>query len=513
MIYRFADCVLDTRRHVFERGGEERKIEPQVFDLLHVLAANSGELLTREALIEAVWNGLNVSDATISVRIGAARRAIGDSGKTQAVIETVARRGFRMIAEVAIELPGEPGAGTGGRSNKERRELPMLAVMPFEYQKTGPGDRFADGIVDEITAALSRVGAFDVIARQSAYAIAEQKLSVDAAAAQLGADYLVEGSVQRSGERVRINVDLVNAIGKRIWTARFDERLDDLFDLQDRIAASVTGQVAPSVRGAEIARVSYIPDRTAYHLVLAALPHFWVQSEDANERAIALLEQALIRSPDYGPALAYKAWAMAQKPTYMWSKDPRIDKAKALEIAERAALFAGEHAPSLVAIGAAISLTSGDVVRSRLLIDRALLIDPNNAWGWSRSGWTALYEGTPNLALEHFERAERLSPFDPLRFGFLLGRASCNSRLGNLEKAVELVREAMNANPGMNWAYRLLVGYLMLLGRTEEAKIAMTSFLNAYPHVSLDYLKAALPRRLGGAPPAYVDALAKLGMP
>ena len=399
---------------------------------------------------------------------------------------------------------------------KGRSRAPVLAVLAFTDLAGGGTDMFADGVVEEITGALSRVHEFDVIARQSAFALRDERLDVQEAAGRLGADYLVEGTVQRAGERVRISVQLVRGSdGHTLWSERFDDRFDDLFDLQDRITAQVAGQLSPSLRTAEIARAGTRPpaDRTAYELVLTALPHFWAHRKEDNARAIELLSAALARDPKYGPALAYKAWALAQQPVYMWSDDPQADHAAAARAINVAAMHVGDHAPSLVAVGAALALSSGDIPASRSAIDRALKLDPNNAWGWMRSGWTRTYEGEHETALVEFQRAEALSPLDPFRFNILLGRAVCHRRQGEFDRSVALIREGMRANPGITWAYRMLVGDLILAGRDDEAREAIATFRRHYPHATLSYLRACWPPAMTAHNHGYHEAFVRAGLP
>ncbi|MFD2854440.1 hypothetical protein ACFSZS_06120 [Seohaeicola zhoushanensis] len=347
-------------------------------------------------------------------------------------------------------------------------------MLPFDEIGGGQGDMFADGIVEEITNALSRVHEFHVIARQSVFALRGAGLPVPELAARLGCDYLVEGTVQRSGNRLRLSVQLVGGQdGRHLWSARFDDHLDDLFDLQDRIAAQVAGQLSPSLRRAEIARAEALPaaHRSAYSLTLSALPHFWAHHRDENKRAIAILDEALRQAPDYGPAWAYKSWALAQMPSYIWAEDPKGARSAAIEAARRAAALTSDHSPSLVALGAGLSMTMTDQSDARAYIDRALAIDPNSAWGWMRRGWLEVYDRHYEAALASFLHAEALSPLDPFRFNMLLGRAAVESRPdGDADEAVRLTREAMTLAPTMTWAYRFLALSLVRAGRLGEAR-------------------------------------------
>ena len=389
--------------------------------------------------------------------------------------------------------------------------VPVLAVLPFEEMGATDRDMFSDGVVEEITGALSRVHEFEVIARQSAFALRGQTLDAPTIAARLGADYLVEGSVRRSQDRVRISVQLVGASGRTLWAERYDDRLDDLFDLQDRIAAQVAARIAPNLRTAEIARASgrVLGDRSAYELTLTALPHFWAHRKEENRRAVALLEQATARDPDYVPAMAYRSWAVSQQPSYMWSDKPLEDHALAIRLADEAAARVTDHAPSLVAISATYSLSSKNVGVSRRFAERALAIDPNNAWGWMRLGWANIYGGNAEQALKEFTHADRLSPMDPFHFNMHLGKSAAYRSLGDFDAALKHLQIGMRDNPGMTWAYRMLVGTLLMAGREEEAIDAAREFRRHYPWVTLEYLYACWPKTVQEYMPDYATVFAE----
>ncbi|MBD3677530.1 MAG: hypothetical protein HUJ27_03905 [Rhodobacteraceae bacterium] len=454
------------------------------------------------------------------------------------LMQAEAARGNRAGAILAFEqarerlmsaLGVEPGAGLRDLCAELRRtatattpapkraaDRPSVAVMAFDDLTPGEADMFADGVVDEITSALSRVREFHVIARQSAFALRGEALGVPAAADRLGADYLVEGSVRRAGERVRIAVQLVRGRdGHTVWSQRFDDRLDDLFDLQDRIAAHVAGQLAPTLRAAEIARATRLPpeSQSAYSLTLQALPHFWAHRRDDNARAITILDEALRQDPGYGPALAYKGWAVAQQPSYLWSDAPEADRALAQSLADQAAAATTDHAPSLVAIGATHNLIGDRVDLARSFVERALEIDANNAWGWLRLGWCTIYQERPVEALPHFAKAEELSPLDPFRFNMAIGRGVANWLSGEHEAGLDLLRKGMALAPGMIWANRLLASWYSQLGRETEAEDAMRALMNEYPGLTLKKLIAGVPPSLIEQNEHTYSALLSLGLP
>lgn len=514
MKYRFANCTLDTDRHIFEREGQVLHLEPQVFDLLHVLARSAGDLLTRDALIAEVWHGLNVSDATISARMNAARKAVGDSGRTQRVIETVARRGFRLITPVEV-AETDPGPKTRPAAAPTWSDgMPALAVLPFQYLADSPDDVLADGLVDEITSALSRVHEFHVIARQSAFALRNQRPDARTAAQTLGADYLVEGTIRRAGSRLRVAVSLLDTSGHTLWSDRFDDTLEDLFELQDRIAMQVAGQLPGKLRAAEIACVDRDCTVTneARAWVLRALPHFWAHRREANARAIELLSRALEADDQNVRALAYKAWAVVQQPSYMWSEDAEADRAEALHLADLAAERVADDAPALVAIGAAYSMAVADGTRALAFVRRALDLDPNNAWGRLRLGWALVYDGRPAEALVEFDRAKRLSPLDPFLFNMRIGTAGAHADLGNYDLAIRLIHEALMNTPGITWAYRLLASLYGRIGDVENATTAARKLLETHPGLTMERLAASVPPAVAERNPAYLEGLRAAGI-
>ena len=420
---------------------------------------------------------------------------------------------LRAARQRGADVPSAPEV----TSTITARDRPMLAVLPFDELGAAQDDMFADGVVEEITGALSRVHDFHVIARQSAFALPGGPVSATQAASVLGADYVVEGSVRRAGERVRISVQLVaGEDGRTLWTERFDDRLDDLFDLQDRIAQKVAGQLSPSLRAAEIARArSHAPeDRSVYELYLTALPKFWISTKPAIEEAIALLDTALARDADYVPALAFKAWAHASLAAYMWSTTPEAEFDRALTLANHAAALAGDHAPSLVAVSGAYAFCAEDAALGRDFALRALAIDPNNAWGWMRLGWARFYEGDLDGVLTAIDRAESLSPLDPFRFNMMLARAAAMRERGAITEAIALTREAMRAKPDLTWARRTLIGTLLAGGLDDEAAEEMKRLMADHPDVTPEMFLQASPRALrqGSHGQVYLDRFQSLGM-
>lgn len=508
--------------------------------LLAFLSQQAGMRAERAQLADLLWSDRSEAQSRASLRqelsvlkrllpeglLGANRQMVWIEAGALAADTTrpgeflqgfdLASEGFEDWLRQARTQAPEAAVSTAPRP-PQRAGRPCLAVLPFEELGAAETDMFADGVVEEITAALSRADEFDVIARQSAFALRGEQIDIPTAAARLGAEYLVEGSVRRSGERVRIAVQLVaGADGRTLWSERFDDRMDDLFDLQDRIAAQVAGQVSPSLRQAEIIRARGHPpeNRTAYELILTALPQFWTLRREGNLQALSLLAQALERDPDLVPALALKAWVHAHQNTYMWSEDPAAERALALELAGRAAEAAGDSVPALVAIGGAYSQASDDRRLAQTYIDRALRLDPNNAWAWIRQGWLHQYVGEVDASLAAFDRAERLSPLDPFLHQVTFGRAAAHYRWSDdPTEGLAMIEDGLRRHPGVVWPLRMLAVAHVRLGDIDKARATARRLMTHLPHLTIGYLKAGLPPLAVHFDDTYFDHLAQAGIP
>ncbi len=409
--------------------------------------------------------------------------------------------------------PPGPSAASAQRTalSEWQRARPSVVVMPFDNLGPQQDGFFADGVVEEITSALSRIKDFFVIARQSAYAYKGRFVDVREIGHDLSVRYVVEGTVRRGGERVRITVQLVEAdSGTQLWSDRYEGNTTDIFDLQDRIASHVAGAINPSIRASEIELAKRTPPENlqAYDYVLRAFPHFW-----AHRKALELFAAALKRDPDYGVALAFKAWCHAQEACYLWAENPGQERATAIASAEQAALRVTDHATALAAIGAAYSLTTTDQDLAASFIDRSLLLDPNNAWAWIRAGWLAVLYHRQSNAFECFERARALSPFDPLTFNIYFGMAAAHGKNGDFVTAIELVEEGLRAGPGVTWAYRLLAAFHAQAGNREKAAEAVAQFMRHYPGITIEKMRQGLPPSLAASNPAYWEGFRKAGIP
>jgi adenylate cyclase len=272
---------------------------------------------------------------------------------------------------------------------------------------------FADGMVEEIITALSRIRWLFVIARNSTFTYKGQAIDVKRVGRELGVRYILEGSVRKAGGRVRITAQLIDALsGTHLWADRFDGLLEDIFDLQDKVASSVAGVIEPAVQAAEIARSADRPttDLTAYELYLRALPNCHSWERERIHTALELLEQAIERDPSFGPALALAARCHHHFDRLGGAQDPDLHRRAAVDYARRAVRAAPDDPTTLGNAAGVLGSFGGDINPAIALADRALALNPSFAGGWRMSGWLRLWAGDLDVAIEHFETAFRLSP-------------------------------------------------------------------------------------------------------
>jgi adenylate cyclase len=350
-------------------------------------------------------------------------------------------------------------------------DKPSIVVLPFDNMSSEAGqDYLADGIVEAITAALSCIRSFFVIARSSAFTYKGRATNARDIGKELGVAYLLEGSVQKAGNRLRIIVQLIETDGgAHVWSSRFDGAIEDFFDLEDRITEQVAGALQPSIRIAEIerSRRKRPQDLGAYDFTMRAMPHVWALEKDESVKALELLEKALKIDPKYPLALALAGWCHAQRSVYNWADDIAESQAMARSLAERAADLSGDD-PLILAVLGAVHTFVRNYGTARVLLERALALDPNCAWAWSRLGWIDNYSDQPKNAIEKFERALRLSPIDPMNFNNYAGLGSAYEISQDYDKASTLYLRALEERPNARWIYRNLASTLSGAGRTEE---------------------------------------------
>jgi TolB-like protein len=352
-------------------------------------------------------------------------------------------------------------------------DKPSIAVSPFANLSGDPEQEyFADGMVEEIITALSRIRWLFVIARNSSFTYKGQPIDVKQVGRELGVGYVLEGSVRKGGKRVRITAQLINATSAtHLWADRFDGSLEDVFDLQDKVASSVAGVIEPAVQAAEIARSADRPttDLTAYDLYLRARPHCHSWERERIHSALELLEQTIERDPSFGPALALAARCHHHFDRLGGAQDPDLHRRAAVDYARRAVRAAPDDPTTLGNAAGVLGSFGGDINPAIALADRALALNPSFAGGWRMSGWLRLWAGDLDVAIEHFETAFRLSPRE--RDGaHCMGIGEAQFLQRRFNEAIITLLNALEALPGHAGIYRYLASCYAHMGRLDEAR-------------------------------------------
>jgi len=517
--YLFEDYTLDTERRELHRGADAVSITPQVFDLLDYLIRNRERVVSKDDLISAVWNGRIVSDAALTTRLNAARNAIGDSGDEQRLIKTLPRKGFRFVGTVREAQNGLAAIALNRRLPVDDAEplvlpdRPSIAVLPFQNMSGDPDqDYFADGMVDEITTALSRFKSLFVIARHSSFTYKGKALDIKQVGSELGVRYVLEGSVRKAAGQVRIIGQLIDAAsGKHLWADRFEGDLSDIFALQDRMTESVVSAIAPKMLQTEIDLAARRPNNlSAYDLCLRAFPHLYSWTRGGSTEALRLASRALEIDPRYGFAATQAGSCHLINVNQGWTADPKSEIAEGLRLIRLALSIDGNDDVALSILGWATASFSDDYDTAREMVDRAVALNANSAFAWELRGFTYELAGQPEEAIRSFERAIRLSPFDPWLPRRFTGMGIALIGLGRFDEAVAAAKNALQTNQTYGPAYRCLAAALAHLGRDAEAGKTVAQHLEIEPHFRISEWVAHTGQWQAQM---YIDGLRKAGLP
>jgi TolB-like protein len=524
--YSFSGHALDTDRRELRRGSEAVAVEPQVFDLLVYLLLNRDRVVSKDDLIAAVWGGRVVSDSTLTSRINAARKAIGDSGEQQKLIRTIARKGLRFVGSVGVHPNGGQQDLSGAfprppdddqdrpRSMLPRTDRPAIAVLPFVNMSGDPEQEyFSDGISEDIITALSKLRWFFVIARNSSFIYKGRAVHIRQIAEEVGVGYVVEGSVRKGGDRVRITVQLNDvATGGHIWAERYDRDLADVFAVQDEITEAIVAAIEPQIYAAENFHAQRKPPNSmdAWDLVMRALSHYWRVTRQDNLVAQALLEKATTIDPNYGQALGVLAASHTFSAHMGWA-----DMATAAPLAERAALAAiladSEDPWAHYALGCAY-LYNRRFDDSLAEFELALRLNPNFSLAQGYHGLALSYCGRWEEGIVAASRALRLSPRDPYS-AIYCGIASYAHYVGrDYDKAMRLAREGIRQRGDFVGAHRVLTAAAGMAGQSEVSTAALQELRRVQPNVSLDWIASKMPVRQPAELQHYLEGFRRSGL-
>lgn len=521
--FAFEDCVLDIGRRELTRQAEAISVGPQVFDLLVYLVRNAERVVSKDDVLDAVWGGRAISESTLTSHINAVRKAIGDSGGEQRLVRTIPRKGFRFVADVrTVEPPGrEPDRGLQAGDLSSSRgpslpEKPSIAVLPFQ-NLSGDVEQayFADGVVEDIISALSRARWLFVIARNSSFAYQGRRVDVKEVGHELGVRYILEGSVRKAQDRVRITGQLIEAgTGAHLWSERFEGTLDDIFELQDRIATSVAGAIAPQVELAEIERAKRNPTRcaTAYDCYLRGLAHLHRGTRASMDEALTLFQKTIEIDRESASAHAMAAWCYFWRKVNGWMIDRDKETTDGLRLAQRAIELGRDDAVALTRGGHALAHFTGDLDSGIALLDRAVFLNPNLASAWFLGGFLRTWHGECESAIEHFERAMRLSPVDPERYRMQAGIAMAHLFAGRIETASQWAERSYGNLPSFLMVVALIAATRALSNRRDDARRAIEEVRKLDPALRISNITNWLPISRPEHLSIFADGLRKAGL-
>lgn len=523
MQYKFGAHLLDPERRELTRGTEAVAVGPQVFDLLLHLVRSRMRVVSKDELLDVVWRGRTVSESTLTSHINAVRKAVGDSGGEQQLVRTVARKGFRFVGDV-VELPSPESTKSDGASPSKAPEQepapidkPSIAVLPF-LNLSGDADQdyFADGTVEDIIAALSRIGWLFVIARNSSFTFKGRAVDVKQVGRELGVRYVLEGSVRRAARRVRITGQLIDATtGGHLWAERFESTQDDIFALQDEVVASVVGAIAPQLERAEIERAKRKPTASldAYDYYLQGMWHFHRRSSEAIDAALMLFHRAIALDAEFASAYGMAAWSLFWRKINGWMADHPQETTQGAHLARRAVELGRNDPVALTRGGHALGHFGGDLHSCVALLDRALVLDPNQSAAWYLGGFQRISLGEHDNAIRHFTHAMRLSPLDPEMVRMQTGMALAHLLAGRPDTALAWAERASGDMPDFLLAVAVIAACHALSGRADEAQRAMRQLRGLDPTLRVGNLPGWILLHRAQDLATFADGLRGAGLP
>jgi adenylate cyclase len=526
-MFQFEGYTLDLARGSLRTGDRDVELRPKSFEVLSYLVENAGRLVTKEELIEAIWPDVIASDQVLAHCVSEARQAIGDGGQT--IIKTVPRRGYRFVAAVsrmvtnAGALPSAAAGVKGAPSGSDAGlglNRPSVAVLPFANLTGHPQeDYFSDGITEDITTELSRFSELMVIGRNSAFQYKGKAIDLRQVGRELGARYLLEGSVRRGGDRIRITAQLVDAVtGAHRWAERYDRDVHDVFAVQDEVVRAIVAILVAHVNRAEVERVLLKPPAAweAYDYYLRGAEAFFLHMKRRTKTSLyearRLLEQSLTIDPDYARAAAVLSWTHYHSYIEPFDGDYLSPAAleRAFELAETAVHLDARLPEARAQLGhVLLYMRQHDDALAEW--ERAFALNPN--FIDNRYASVLIFSGEPARAIKVLETNSRLDPFQPNMFAFTGLMGFANYTLKHYGEAARLLRECASRLPNLQWPHAWLASAYARAGRPDEARKEAAEVLRINPGFTIEKYKRLLVYKNPENVEHRLDGLRKAGLP
>lgn len=512
MSFAFGAYVLDVSRRELRQGGGIVPVEPQVFDLIHHLITERNRVVTKDELINAVWDGRIVSDSTLTSRINAARKAVGDCGRDQAFIRTYPRRGVRFVAQVREEPTRtgdvarvEADTTSAGHSRAGFGDKPVIAVLPFKNLTPGPEQDFlAESVRQDVVTALSWHRSLAVCSRDYAEGRLDSEIH-----------YLLEGSVRTFGRRVRITAQLVEtALGAHLWAERYDVTENDILEAQDEVTAKIAARIEAEVGVTERLRAERKPELalSATDYLQLGLRHFYRSSPADNLKAQQLFREAIAKDASLAQAYGFLSYAIVLGMVYHEAGPDEGLLEEAIRLARAAVALDERDAMIRFVYGRAL-LAQRQYAKALAAMNAAVELNPTLAVVYCGLGDSLAYESRFTEALPYFEKAIELSPHDPQRWAYMAYRSLAHLFAHEFEQAADWAQRATQVPGAHYWPYAHRVSALGHLDEPREVAAALCELQQLKPGFSCSFARERLffvkdPAHLD----TYVEGLRRAGL-
>jgi len=536
--FTLGDWEIDANSHRLHRDGSEIKVDNKTIMVLTYLAMHAGSLVTREQLERAVWGKTVVGYDALTTAIAKLRKVLGDDPRHPRYIETISKKGYRLVAKVttgsrasptnvATEQKIAPMHRTPGalfrslgvaivvaavlllviagfisylwvndKQPPPALERPSVAVLPFVNVDRDPTQNyFSDGITADITTALSKVSGLFVISPSSAMGIREQPTDAKKVAGTLRVRYVLEGSVRRTRDRLRVNVNLIDADRDvYLWSEKYDRQINDVFAVQDDITSNIVAALSVQLTDAEKRRTArrYTTRLDAYDDFLKGQAHYFRHTRDDNRQARDYYQLAIDRDPAFARAYSAMALTYVAEHRYGWGDNTSGQVDRALQLATQGASLDPELPQAHWVLGY-VYVFRKEYNKAAAAAGRAVQLDPNFADSYLTLAVCQIHDGKPDEALRLVRKAMLLNPENPVAYTTILGQAYYFSR--QYEQAVPVLRDALERNATLPTTYVFLIASLSELNRLDEAAWTAEQFRIVAPQFTVDGVAGMLPVR------------------